>query len=52
MSSFPHKRELPLIVLPNRIREEHVYKVSNLIPITKVCVVCFIKILHPAQQVS
>lgn len=51
MLTFPHKRKLPLIVLPDRIRE-HIYKISNLIPSTKVTVVCFIKILHPLHQMS
>ena len=41
MLSFPHTRKLPLIVLPDRIREEHICKISSLIPTTKVTVVCF-----------
>lgn len=41
MLSFPHTWKLSWIVLPDRIREEHIYKISSLIPSSKVIVVCF-----------
>lgn len=43
MLSFPHKRKLPLILLPDGIREGHIYKISSLTPRTRVCVALFHK---------
>ena len=48
--SFPHTSKLSLIVLPDRIREEHIYKISSLIPSTKVIVVCFFAYLEQQMK--
>lgn len=41
--STPHKRKLPLTLLSDRIKEEHIHKISSLIPSTQVCVALFHK---------
>lgn len=36
--SFPHKRKLTLTLLSDRIKEEHIHKITSFIPSTRVCV--------------
>lgn len=43
MLSSPHKRKLSLTLLSDGIKEEHIHKISSLVPSTKVCVALFHK---------
>lgn len=48
MLSSPHKRKLPLILSPDRIREEHIDQIGSLISSTKVWVALFHKDFIPS----